>query len=214
MRNAHQKRSRCFTILAIAALAALVAAVGAAAAGTFAAHARTPSYDSGALELTGHGGYTTARRHTELRVTVCLRKRLGGRAFSVRCQTGTGSGKRVTAEVGVPGCVKEPGGPPRPAKRSARKANGCTRRPPPAPRSTAEGQEGAVDQVRGGLTPGGEGSDLADWGRVSPGVSEATRAGCGRLRDARDGRFSGSSVTEGREVRHGDAVFVRVPCAS
>jgi hypothetical protein len=106
MRNAHQKRSRCFTILAIAALVALVAAVGAAAAGTFAAGAQTPTYDSGALELTGHGGYTTARKHTELRVTVCLRKRLGGRAFSVRCQTGTGSGRGVTAEVGVPGCVK------------------------------------------------------------------------------------------------------------
>jgi hypothetical protein len=106
MRTARQKRSCRLSIVAIAALTALVAAVGAAAAGTFAAHAQAPSYDSGALELTGHGVYTTARKHTELRVTVCLQKRLGGRAFSVRCQTGTGSGRRVTAEVGVPGCVK------------------------------------------------------------------------------------------------------------
>jgi hypothetical protein len=84
----------------------LYAAVGADAAGTFAAHAARPSYDASALELTGHGGYTTARRNTELRVTVCLQKRLGGRAFSVRCATGTAAGKRVSAEVGVPGCVK------------------------------------------------------------------------------------------------------------
>jgi hypothetical protein len=100
--------SRRLAILAIAALAAsaVLAAVGASAAGTYAAHAFKPAYDSGALELKGHGGYTTVRSHKELRVTVCLQKRIGGRAFSVRCQTGTGAGKRVTAEVGVPGCVK------------------------------------------------------------------------------------------------------------
>jgi hypothetical protein len=91
---------------AIFASLALYAAVGADAAGTFAAHAQRPSYDSGALELKGHGGYTTARVHTELKVTVCLQKRLGGRSFSVRCATGTGAGRRVTAEVVVPGCVK------------------------------------------------------------------------------------------------------------
>ncbi len=102
------KISRRVALLGTTALAVLglYAAVGADAAGTFAAHARRPSYDAGALELKGHGGYTTVRRHTELRVTVCLRKRLGGRSFSVRCQTGTGAGRRVTAEVGVPGCVK------------------------------------------------------------------------------------------------------------
>jgi len=91
---------------AIFASLALYAAVGADAAGTFAAHAQRPSYDPGTLELTGYGGYTTARTHTELKVTVCLQKRLGGRSFSVRCATGTGSGRRVTAEVAVPGCVK------------------------------------------------------------------------------------------------------------
>jgi len=90
----------------VLALTALYAAVGADAAGTFAAHAQRPSYDSGALELTGRGSYATARVHTELRVTVCLRKQVGRRSFSVRCATGTGSGRRVTAEVAVPGCVK------------------------------------------------------------------------------------------------------------
>lgn len=102
------KISRRVALLGPAVLAALAlyAAVGADAAGSFAAHAARPSYDSDALELSGHGGYTTARRHSELRVTVCLQKRLGGRAFSVRCATGTAAGKRVSAEVGVPGCVK------------------------------------------------------------------------------------------------------------
>jgi hypothetical protein len=102
------KISRRVALLGTVVLAAmgLYAAVGADAAGTFAAHAARPGYDTGALELKGHGGYTTARPHPELRVTVCLQKRLGGRSFSVRCATGTGAGKRVTAEVGVPGCVK------------------------------------------------------------------------------------------------------------
>ncbi len=102
------KISRRVTLLgtAVLALLGLYGAVGADAAGTFAAHAQRPGYDSGALELKGHGGYTTARVHDELKVTVCLQKRLGGRSFSVRCATGTGSGRRVTAEVGVPGCVK------------------------------------------------------------------------------------------------------------
>jgi hypothetical protein len=100
--------SRRLAILAIVALAAsaVLATVDAAAAGTYAAHAARPAYDTEALELKGHGGYTTLRKHSELRVTVCLQKRIGGRAFSVRCETGTGAGKRVTAEVGVPGCVK------------------------------------------------------------------------------------------------------------
>jgi len=102
------KISRRIVLLGTAVLAAmgLYAAVGAAAAGTFAAQAQRPSYDAGALELKGRGGYTTARPHAELRVVVCLRKRLGGRSFSVRCATGTGAGRRVTAEVLVPGCVK------------------------------------------------------------------------------------------------------------
>jgi hypothetical protein len=102
------KISRRVALLGLFVLAAtgLYAAVGADAAGTFAAQASRPSYDAGSLELTGSGGYATARRHTELKVTVCLQKRLGGRAFSVRCATGTAAGRRVSAEVTVPGCVK------------------------------------------------------------------------------------------------------------
>ena len=100
--------SRRLALLATLVVAAtvLLAAVGAEAAGTFAAHARRPAFDASTLELRGHGGYTTARKHTEVRVTVCLQKRLRGRAFSVRCETGVAAGRRVTAEVSVPGCVK------------------------------------------------------------------------------------------------------------
>ena len=66
------KISRRVALLGAVVLAAmgLYAAVGADAAGTFAAHAARPSYDTGVLELKGHGGYTTARSHSELRVTV------------------------------------------------------------------------------------------------------------------------------------------------
>ena len=107
MRNVHQiSRHLGLLAAAIVAAMALLAAVGAVAAGTFAAHAQRPAYDASALELRGHGSYTTARVHSELRVTVCLQKQLGGRAFSVRCETGVAAGKRVTAEVSVPGCVK------------------------------------------------------------------------------------------------------------
>jgi hypothetical protein len=107
MRNVRQINRR-LALLVGAAVAAtvLLAAVGAAAAGSFAAHAQRPAYDASALELRGHGGYTTARKHSELRVTVCLQKRLGGRAFPVRCETGVAAGRRVSAEVSVPGCVK------------------------------------------------------------------------------------------------------------
>lgn len=102
------KISRRFVLLGTVVLAGmgLYAAVAAGAAGTFAAHAQRPGYDPGALELSGHGGYTTTSKHAELRVTVCLQKRLGGRSFSVRCATATGAGKRVAAEVAIPGCVK------------------------------------------------------------------------------------------------------------
>jgi hypothetical protein len=107
MRNVHQiSRRLALLATAVVAATALLAAVGAGAAGTFAANAQRPAYDASALELRGYGGYTTARKHSELRVTVCLQKRFGGRAFSVRCETGVAAGKRVTAEVSVPGCVK------------------------------------------------------------------------------------------------------------
>jgi hypothetical protein len=107
MRNAHPI-SRRLALLATFAVAAtvLLGAVGAAAAGSFAAHSKRPAYDASALELRGQGGYTTARKHSELRVTVCLQKRLGTRVYSVRCETAVGAGTRVSAEVTVPGCVK------------------------------------------------------------------------------------------------------------
>jgi hypothetical protein len=102
----HHNRRIALVGMVVLVATALYAAVAADAAGTFAAHAQKPTYDKGALELKGHGGYTTARRHSELRVTVCLQKRFGGRVYSVRCGEATAAGKRVTAEVGVPGCVK------------------------------------------------------------------------------------------------------------
>jgi hypothetical protein len=106
MRNARLiSHRRAFLATVALAATALFAAVDAEAAGTYAAHAQRPGYDASALELRGHGGYTTARTHTELKVTVCLQKRLGGRVYPVRCETGVAAGRRVTAEVSVPGCV-------------------------------------------------------------------------------------------------------------
>jgi hypothetical protein len=100
--------SRRLALLGMVVLAAtgLYGAVGADAAGSYAARAARPTYDAGGLELHGHGAYTTPSTRKELRVIVCLRKRVGGRSFSVRCQTATAAGKRVSAEVVVPGCVK------------------------------------------------------------------------------------------------------------
>ncbi len=91
--------------LMILVATALYGAVDAGAAGSFAAQATRPSYDTGSLELTGTGGYSTARARAELRVTVCLQKRLGHRSFPIRCETGAGTGTQVSAEVAVPGCV-------------------------------------------------------------------------------------------------------------
>lgn len=92
----------------IAALALLLAAFTTAealAAGSYSAHARRPAYDGASLELLGKGSYRAARAHSELRVTVCLRKRTAGRFFDVRCETASAAGKRVKAQVSVPGCV-------------------------------------------------------------------------------------------------------------
>jgi hypothetical protein len=106
-RNARQISRRLALLgMVVLAVTGLYGAVGAGAAGTYVAHAARPTYDTGALELLGHGGYTTPRSHTELRVTVCLRKRVGSRSFSVRCQAGTAAGRLVSAAVAVPGCVK------------------------------------------------------------------------------------------------------------
>jgi hypothetical protein len=93
-------------ILALALTAAALGAVPAGAAAAAEAHAGQPAYDTGSLELVGSGGYRTETRHSQLRVTVCLRKRFGSVSFTVRCSTTTGSGRRVKGSVSVPGCVK------------------------------------------------------------------------------------------------------------
>lgn len=86
------------------ALAVLVSS-SALAAGEFEAHARRPAYDTASLQLVGNGAYRSAARHPGLRVTICLRKRVGGRFFDVRCATAEGSGRKVKGQVSVPGCV-------------------------------------------------------------------------------------------------------------
>jgi hypothetical protein len=93
-------------ILALALTGTALAAVPAVAAAAAEAHAGQPAYDSTSLELVGSGGYRTDARHSQLRVTVCLRKRFGSVSFTVRCSTTTGSGRRVKGSVSVPGCVK------------------------------------------------------------------------------------------------------------
>jgi len=94
-------------ILAIALLlAALAASEALAAAGSYEARAGRPAYDSSSLQLVGKGAYRTPTRHAQLRITVCLRKRTAGRFFDVRCETAAAKGKRVKAQVSVPGCVK------------------------------------------------------------------------------------------------------------
>ena len=107
MRIGHHRMRRGALVAALAlALAGLLAAVGAAAAGSFSAHAGRPSYDRSSLQLVARGSYSTAKRHTQLKVTVCLDHRVGARFFEVRCATATRAGKRVRAAISVPGCVK------------------------------------------------------------------------------------------------------------
>lgn len=71
------------------------------------ARAHAPVYDTSRLELLGSGGYRNPAPHLALRVNVCLRHRVGGQYFEVRCASASaGKGRRVTAAVSVPGCVK------------------------------------------------------------------------------------------------------------
>jgi hypothetical protein len=93
-------------ILALALTAAAIGAAPASADAAAEAHASKPAYDAGSLELIGSGSFRTDTRHSQLRVTVCLRKRFGRVSFTVRCSTATGSGRRVKESVSVPGCVK------------------------------------------------------------------------------------------------------------
>ena len=99
------KRARLWIALVLMAAAALTPAL-ALAHGSYEAAARRPAFDSGSLKLVGVGGYATSRKHSAIRVTVCLNKRYGGQFFTVQCQTDYDSDKRVKARVSVPGCVK------------------------------------------------------------------------------------------------------------
>jgi hypothetical protein len=105
-RGPHRKiRARRWIALAVLALAALAPAL-ALAHGDSEAAAKRPSFDGSSLKLVGVGGYATSRRHSAIRVTVCLNKRYGGQLFRVQCQTDYDSDKRVKARVSVPGCVR------------------------------------------------------------------------------------------------------------
>ena len=92
-------------ILAAALILALLGVQIASAAGTYEAKAHKPSYDSSRLELVGTGAYASSIRRPQLKVTVCLRKKFGSRSYDVRCETTTGSGRKVKGGVAVPGCV-------------------------------------------------------------------------------------------------------------
>jgi len=104
-RQQRRKAGRAAAIVAV--LAALVALPALAFAhGSYRARAVQPSFDQGELRLIGSGAYGTQRLHAQIRVTVCLRKRYGGRFFAVRCMTDSDDDRRVRAQVSVPGCVK------------------------------------------------------------------------------------------------------------
>jgi hypothetical protein len=92
-------------ILAAGLTLAALCAQFASAAGSFEARAHRPAYDSSRLELVGAGSYSSQKRHPQLKVTVCLRKKFGRRSYDVRCETTTAKGRRVTGQVSVPGCV-------------------------------------------------------------------------------------------------------------
>jgi hypothetical protein len=92
-------------IVIAALLVALSATSLAGAAAEFEARAKRPSYDPAGLQLVGAGSYRSEARRPQLRITVCLRKKIGRQSFDVRCESATGAGRRVRAQVSVPGCV-------------------------------------------------------------------------------------------------------------
>ena len=104
-------------ILIAALFVAMLGTEVAGADGGYTARARQPVYESSSLQLIGAGAfasesgraslrvYRTEIRHPQLRVTVCLRKRFGRQSFDVRCETASKVGRRVKAQVSVPGCV-------------------------------------------------------------------------------------------------------------
>jgi hypothetical protein len=96
-------RTRRYALALILAIVA-VGAADALAAPAPGAHARRPSYDSTTLELIGKGSYRAPKR-AQLKLTVCLRKKIGKRFFDVRCENAEVRGKRIVTQVSVPGCV-------------------------------------------------------------------------------------------------------------
>jgi hypothetical protein len=103
-RQRRRKANRAAAIIAALAALAVLPAL-AFAHGSYQARAVQPAFDSGELRLVGSGGYGTERPHSQIRVTVCLRKRYGQRFFAVRCMTDYDDDRRVRAQVSVPGCV-------------------------------------------------------------------------------------------------------------
>jgi hypothetical protein len=102
--EAQVKRGRY--ILALALLAAVLSAQLAVAGEGYEARARKPSFDRSTLSLSGVGSYVSQSFKAELRVTVCLTKKFGRRTFTVNCESASGRGRRVKAQVSVPGCVR------------------------------------------------------------------------------------------------------------
>ncbi len=100
-------RARTRRWIAIPLLAAAVLTPALALAhGSSDAAARRPAFDGGSLKLVGVGAYATSRKHSAIRVTVCLNKRYGRQFFQVQCRTHYDTDRRVKARVSVPGCVK------------------------------------------------------------------------------------------------------------
>ena len=87
-------------------LALALTPVAAMAHGTSGAVAKQPKFNSATQRLSGGGGFGTSRKHSELRIRVCLEKLYGERYFAVRCKNKSRSTARaVTTRVSVPGCV-------------------------------------------------------------------------------------------------------------
>ena len=97
------KRGRYIVVLAL--LGVLLSTQLAQAGTGYEARARKPSFDHSSLSLVGAGAYTSETAKAELRVTVCLIKKFGHKTFTVSCESSSARGRRVKAQISVPGCV-------------------------------------------------------------------------------------------------------------
>ena len=98
-------RTRRWLALGVVLALALIPAV-AIAHGTSGAVAKQPNFNSATQRLFGGGGFGTSRKHSELRIQVCLEKLYGERYFAVRCKNKSRSTTKVVkTRVSVPGCV-------------------------------------------------------------------------------------------------------------